>query len=76
MRKEISVQEGIISSNNSSLKAHQRVKMMNDILFLLRRLTKLARRVKSISEGVDVDEIEKEIQEVKEQIKSIESSMS
>lgn len=75
MRKEISLQEGIISSD-STLKGHQRSKMMNDILYLLRRLTKLARRVKSISENVDIDEdIMKELQEIKDSVKELEKSI-
>lgn len=73
MRKQISVKEGIFSSE-SNLKSKQRLKLMNDILYLVRRLTKLARRVKAISENVDED-FSGELQEIREEIEKLENEL-
>lgn len=74
MRKEISIHEGIISSD-SNLKSKQRSKILNDILYLVRRLTKLARRAKAISESLD-EGFSEELQEIEEAIEKLEQDLN
>lgn len=74
MRKTISISEGLLSSS-SSIKSRQRVKIMNEILYLIRKLTKLARRAQTISESCDED-LSKELAEIEEAIKELEDEIS
>lgn len=66
-RKVISVDEALFSKNMM----HK--KIMNDILYYIRRLLKLARQAQSlgVSEGVDIDELNS----ISEEIDKIEKSL-
>ena len=74
MRKQINVDEALLSHSLMNKK------IMNDIMYYLRKLLKLARRAQTLSlrEGVDTygdKEIQEELHEIREFIKNTENSL-
>jgi hypothetical protein len=70
MRKKIDVDEALFSKNVMNKK------IMNDIMYYLRKLVKLARRAQTMTlrEGVD-DSIESELNSLINEIDELEKSM-
>ena len=71
LRKSIDVSEALFSKNVMNRK------LMNDIMFYLRKLIKLARRAQSLSltEGAEVGLILKELDDIGKKIYEIEKTM-
>lgn len=71
LRKSIDVSEALFSKNVMNRK------LMNDIMFYLRKLIKLARRAQSLSltEGAEVGLISKELDDIGKKIYEIEKTM-
>ena len=74
MRKQIDVDEALLSHNLMNKK------VMNDIMYYLRKLIKLARRAQTLSlrEGVNIYEdsdIQEELKNMRDVISEIESTL-